>query len=450
MARYDFDLFTIGAGSGGVRASRIAAGYGARVAIAEERFYGGTCVNIGCIPKKLFVYAAEFGEGFADAAGFGWTVGEKHHDWSVLLANKNREIARLNGVYERLLRQSGVEAFEGRAVVIDPNTVSVGGRRVTARHLLIATGSRPRMPVFDGVEHTISSDDVFFLEELPASVIMIGGGYIAAEFATVFHGLGRQATIVHRRGALLRGFDEDLRQTLGQELEKRGIGLRLNTTVTRVERNASGLRVDLSDGGSMDTGLVLCATGRDPNTREMGIEEAGVEIGDDSSIIVDKYSRTSVESIYAIGDCTNRVMLTPVAIAEGMAVADTLFGPGPRALNYENIPSAVFSHPSVATVGLTEEQARKQHGAVDVYKTRFRPLKHTLSGRDEMTFMKLIVDRKTDRVLGCHMVGPDSAEIIQPLAVALNCKATKAQFDATIALHPTVSEEFVTMRQKSA
>ncbi len=450
MARYDFDLFTIGAGSGGVRASRIARGYGARVAIAEERHFGGTCVNVGCIPKKLFVYAAEFSEAFADSAGFGWTVGERRHDWKTLLANKNREIARLNGIYERLLREAGVEIFQGRAVVLDPHTVAVNGRRHTTEHILVACGSRPAMPGFAGVEHALSSDDAFFLEELPASALIVGGGYIAAEFATIFHGLGMRVTIVHRRGAMLRGFDDDVRTVLGEELQKRGLELRLSATVTRLERIASGLRVHLDDGATLDTGLVLCATGRQPNTRAMGLEETGVRLDADAAVVVDKYSRSSVPNIHAIGDCTNRVMLTPVAIAEGMAVADTMFGPAPRAISYENIPSAVFSHPSVGAVGLTEEQARLKYAEVDIYKTRFRPLKHTLSGRDETTFMKLVVDARTQRVLGCHMVGAEAGEIIQGLAIALNCGATKAQFDATIALHPTAAEEFVTMRQKAA
>ncbi|MGO9606672.1 MAG: glutathione-disulfide reductase [Candidatus Binataceae bacterium] len=449
MAIYDFDLFTIGAGSGGVRASRMAGSFGAKVAVAEERYLGGTCVNVGCIPKKLFVYASEFDEGFSDAAGFGWEIGPRRHDWAKLIANKNHEIERLNGVYRRLLTDAGVTIIEDRASVVDAHTVAIGGRKYTAKYILVATGSWPAVPKVPGAEHAITSNEAFFLERRPARVIIVGGGYIAVEFAGIFHGMGIHVTLVHRGAKLLRGFDEDLRDTLGREMSKRGIALHLNSNVSRIEKTDAGVRTHLDDGTVLDADIIMYATGRTPNTRGLGLENAGVKVDDHGAIVVDTYSQSSVPSIYAIGDCTNRIMLTPVAIAEGRAVAETLFNGRPMSVEYAGVPSAVFSQPNLGTVGLTEEQARKRFDKIAVYKSSFRPLKHTLSGRDETTFMKLVVDEKTDRVLGCHMIGTDAGEIIQGLAIALKCNATKAQFDATIGIHPTTAEEFVTMRTAS-
>ena len=449
MAQYDYDLFTIGAGSGGVRASRVSASYGAKVAIAEERYLGGTCVNVGCIPKKLLVYAAHFREDFEDAAGFGWSVGERRVDWNRLIANKNAEIQRLNGVYQKLLEGAGVTIINGRARILDSHTVVVGERRYRARYILVATGSWPTVPNIPGAEHSISSNEAFYLPSLPRRAIIVGGGYIGAEFAGIFHALGVKVTQIYRGRLFLRGFDDDVRETLADEMRKKGVDLRFRTTVEKIEKGQEGLRAKLVDGTVLETDQIMFATGRHPNTSELGLETTGVELNRKGAVAVDDYSRTSVPSIYAIGDCTDRLMLTPVAIAEGRAVAETLFSNNPMRPNYANVPTAVFSLPNVGTVGLTEREARERHGKIDVFRTRFRPLKHTLSGRDEMTMMKLVVDRATDRVLGCHMVGHEAGEIIQGLAVALTCGATKAQFDATIGIHPTAAEEFVTMRSKA-
>jgi glutathione reductase (NADPH) len=446
---YDFDLFTIGGGSGGVRASRMAAAYGAKVAMAEERYLGGTCVNVGCIPKKLLVYASEFSEAFADAAGFGWTLGERGFDWAKLIENKDREIARLNGVYERMLTQAGVKIIRARATIVDPHTVAVGNERFSARYILVATGGWPTKLALPGSELAITSNEAFFLRELPARTILVGGGYISLEFAGIFEGLGSQVTVVHRGPLLLRGFDEDVARALEAEMRKRKVDLRLNTQVESIEKAGRGVRVMLGDGSRVEADLIMFATGRAPNTHGIGLEQAQVALDDEGAVEVDSYSRSSTPSIYAIGDCTNRMQLTPVAIAEGQALAETLFHNNPKSPDYENVPSAVFSQPPIGTVGLTEATARERYGEVDVYRTSFRPLKHTLSGRDEQCFMKLVVDRASGRVVGCHMMGAGAGEIIQGLAVALNCGATKAQFDATVGIHPTTAEEFVTMRTKS-
>lgn len=448
MAQYDYDLFTIGAGSGGVRASRVSASYGAKVAIAEERYLGGTCVNVGCIPKKLLVYAAHFREDFEDAAGFGWTVGERRVDWDRLITNKNAEIQRLNGVYQKLLEEAGVTIINGRARILDPHTVAVGEQRYTAKYILVATGSWPTIPNIPGAEHSISSNEAFYLPSLPPRAIIVGGGYIGAEFAGIFHALGVKVTQLYRGRLFLRGFDDDVRETLADEMRKKGIDLRFRTTVEEIEKGRQGLRAKLIDGTVLEVDQIMFATGRHPNTAGLGLESTGAELNPKGAVVVDDYSRTSVPSIYAIGDCTDRLMLTPVAIAEGRAVAETLFNGNAMRPNYANVPTAVFSLPNVGTVGLTEREARERHGKIDVYRTRFRPLKHTLSGRNEMTMMKLVVDRATDRVLGCHMVGQEAGEIVQGIAVALTCGATKAQFDATIGIHPTAAEEFVTMRSK--
>jgi glutathione reductase (NADPH) len=446
---YDFDLFVIGAGSGGVRASRVAASLGARVAIAEERYLGGTCVNVGCIPKKLLVYASEFSEAFEDSAGFGWTLGERRFDWNTLIANKNAEIARLNGIYENLLINSGVKILRSRARIIDPHTVEAAGQRYTTRYILVATGGWPTVPKIPGAELAITSNEAFFLDRMPDRIIIVGGGYIGLEFAGIFHGLGAQVTVIHRGALFLRGFDDDLRINLATAMRKRGIDLRFETTVTRIDRtDRAEVRATLSQGPALEANLILFATGRAAHTQGVGLEEAGVMLDGVGAVVVDHYSRTSTENIYAIGDVTNRKNLTPIAIAEGRAVAETIFGQRAMRIDYDNVPSAVFSQPPIGTVGLTETEARKLYGEIDIYKSNFRPLKHTVSGRDERTFMKLIVDHKTDRVVGCHMMGTDAGEIIQGLAVALHCGATKAQFDSTIALHPTAAEEFVTMREK--
>ncbi|MGH7834702.1 MAG: glutathione-disulfide reductase [Candidatus Binatia bacterium] len=450
MAEYDYDLFTIGAGSGGVRASRMSAVYGAKVAVAEERKLGGTCVNVGCIPKKLLVYASHFNEDFEDAAGFGWSVGERRFDWANLIANKDKEIERLNGVYKTILENAGVEIIYGTARIIDPRTVIVGDKKFSARYILVATGGRPDIPKCPGFEHAITSNEAFYLPALPRSIVIVGGGYIGVEFAGIFHGMGARVTLVHRRALLLSGFDEDVREVLGREMQKKGIDLRMQTTVERIEKAKDGLRITLANGDILAAEQIMFATGRSPNTAGLGLEQAGVKLNDRSAIIVDGQSRSTTPSIYAIGDCTERRNLTPVAIAEGRALAETLFNRNPMQLSYENIPSVVFSQPNVGTVGLTEAQARERYGKVDVYRASFKPLKHTLTGRDELITMKLVVDSATDRVLGCHMVGPDAGEIIQGLAVALTCGATKAQFDATLGIHPTAAEEFVTMREKAA
>jgi len=446
---YDFDLFTIGGGSGGVRASRIAAGYGAKVGVAEERYLGGTCVNVGCIPKKLLVYASEFGEAFEDSAGFGWNRCRPRFDWRTLVANKDREIERLNGVYESLLTGAGARIIRHRAQLLDAHTVVVDGQQLTARYILVATGSWPTMPPIAGVDLAISSNEAFHLPELPARILIIGGGYIGVEFAGIFHGLGAQVTQVHRGPLFLRGFDDDLRAALAGEMKKRGIDLHFGTVVNRLERTAGGIAAALSNRVELEIDLVMCCTGRHPNSAGFGLEKAGVKLDGNTAIAVNEYSQTSVDNIYAVGDVTNRRNLTPVAIAEGHAVADLLFGGRSRTIDHESVPSAVFSQPPIATVGLTESAARARYGTVEIYKSVFRPLKHTLSGRDERTLMKLVVEPRSGRVLGAHMLGPDAGEIIQGLAIALQCGATKAQFDATIGIHPTAAEEFVTIREKS-
>ena len=450
MSQYDYDLFTIGAGSGGVRASRMSASFGANVAVAEELYLGGTCVNVGCIPKKLLVYASHYGEDFADAASYGWSASEPRFDWTKLIANKNKEIGRLNDVYRKILGDAGVTILDGHAEILDPHAVALDGRKLTARYILVAVGSWPVVPKLPGSEHAITSNEAFHLPSLPKRVVIVGGGYIGVEFAGIFHGLGAHTVQLYRGEAFLRGFDHDIRSTLAAEMLKRGIDLRFNADICRIERRGGTLYATLDDGSTIESDQVLYATGRVPKTLDLGLERAGVKTDLNGAVIVDEYSKSSVDSIYAIGDCTDRMMLTPVAIAEGMALAHTLFNQRPTRPGYLNVPTAVFSTPNCATVGLTEEQARQANFKVDIYKTLFKPLKHTLTGRDERTMMKLVVDQSSDRVLGCHMVGAEAGEIIQGLAVALNCGATKAQFDATIGIHPTAAEEFVTLRAKTA
>jgi glutathione reductase (NADPH) len=448
MAEYDFDLFTIGAGSGGVAASRRAGSYGARVAICEESRVGGTCVIRGCIPKKLLVYSAHFHSDFEDSAGFGWTVEGPGFDWARLIANKNREIDRLNGIYIRLLRDSGVTLLEGRGRVIDPHTVEIAGRTYTARDILVATGSRPSVPLVRGVENVITSNEALELPSLPKRMVIVGGGYIGVEFAGIFSGLGVKVTMVLRGDTVLRGFDDDVRATLTREMQKRGIEVRCETFIEDIERRDGALSLMTRAGETFEADAVMYATGRSPNTEGLGLREAGVEIDGAGAVVVDASSRSTVQSIYAVGDCTNRLNLTPVAIAEGRAVAETLFNSNPIVVDHTNVPTAVFSQPPVGTVGLSERQARAHYDAVDVYVANFKALKHTLSGRDERTMMKLVVDRASQRVVGCHMVGADAPEIVQGFAVAIRCGATKRDFDTTVGIHPSAGEEFLTMRDK--
>jgi len=450
MPEYDYDLFTIGAGSGGVRASRMSAMFGAKVAVAEELYLGGTCVNVGCIPKKLLVYASHYADDFADAASYGWNASAPRLDWARLIANKNREIARLNNVYRKILDEAGVEILDRHAEILDPHTVALDGKKITAKYILVAVGSWPVVPKFPGSQHAITSNEAFYLPSLPNRVIIVGGGYIGVEFAGILHGLGAQTVQLYRGELFLRGFDDDIRITLAGEMRKRGIDVRFGADITQIEKLGDTLHASLTDGRVIEADQILYATGRVPKTLDLGLEKAGVRMKPSGAVAVDEYSKSSVDSIYAVGDCTDRMMLTPVAIAEGMAVANTLFNDKPTRPGYLNVPTAVFSTPNCATVGLTEEQARQANFQVDIYKTSFKPLRHTLTGRDERTMMKLVVDQVSDRVLGCHMVGPDAGEVIQGLAVALNCGATKAQFDATIGIHPTAAEEFVTMRTKTA
>jgi glutathione reductase (NADPH) len=448
VAPYDFDMFTIGAGSGGVASSRRAGAYGARVAICEESRVGGTCVIRGCVPKKFLVYGAQFADAFADSQGYGWRAAPPVHDWAGLIAAKNVEIARLEGVYHRLLRDSGVTLIEGRGKLVDPHTVEVGSKRYSAANILIATGGHPVLPAIPGIEHAITSNEALELGALPRHVVIVGGGYIAVEFAGIFRGLGADVTLVIRGEDLLTGFDDDIRVTLAQELRKRGIEIRSRCQIARIDKRDHGSDVTTHHGEVLSADLVMYATGRRPNTRGLGLAEAGVKLDDVGAVVVDAWSRSSVPNIYAVGDVTDGLNLTPVAIAEGRALAETLFHDNPMKVDHANVATAVFSQPPIGTVGLTEREARKTHGAIDIYRARFQPMKNALSGRQESTMMKLVVDRETDRVLGCHMVGADAPEIIQGLAIAVTCGATKRQFDQTIGIHPTAAEEFVTMRDK--
>jgi glutathione reductase (NADPH) len=446
MAQYDYDLFVIGGGSGGVRAARMASGYGAKVAIAEEYRWGGTCVIRGCIPKKLLVYAAHVHDEIADAAGFGWTIEGAQFSWPKLIENKDKEIARLSRIYVDLLVKSKVAVMEGRARLAAPHTVEIDGKPVTAKYVLVATGGHPERPAIPGIEHSITSNEAFHLPHLPSRVAVVGGGYIACEFAGIFNGLGAETHLLYRGAPVLRGFDDDVRNFVGEGLKKKGIDLRTRTDVAAIEKAGSVLRLQLEGGGTLEVDCVLYATGRIPNTQDLGLETVGVDLNRKGAVAVDGHSRTSVEHIYAIGDCTDRLNLTPVAIKEAMAFSETVFGGRAWVMDHSNVPHAVFSQPPVATVGMTEAAARSEGRKLDIYKANFKPLKATLSGSTERTFMKLIVDRDTQAVIGVHMVGADSAEIIQSLAVAVKMGATKAQFDQTVALHPTAAEEFVTMR----
>jgi glutathione reductase (NADPH) len=430
-----------------VRASRFAASYGARVAVAESGRFGGTCVNVGCIPKKLFAYAAHYREDLEVAKSFGWTLGEPRFDWATLVANKDREIARLNGVYENVLAKAGVAILRERATVLDAHTVEAGGRRHSAKHILVATGSWPQVPPIPGRELAITSNEAFTLAALPRRALVVGGGYIALEFASIFNGLGVETTLAYRGPRLLRGFDADLGAHVSEEMRKKGVVIRLQSNPATLE---PGIRVTYEDASAQEVDLVMFATGRTPNTAGLGLESAGVALDAAGAVAVDEYARSSVPSIHAIGDVTNRLNLTPVATHEGMCLAKTLFRGEPTPVDHATVPTAVFSDPNVATVGHSEQSARERFGAVDVYKSSFRALKHTLGGYEERAFMKLVVDVASQRVVGAHMVGPDAGEIIQGVAIAVKLGATKAQFDATIGIHPTAAEEFVTMREKAS
>ena len=450
MTARDWDLFVIGGGSGGVRAARTAAGFGARVALAEVLHLGGTCVNVGCVPKKLLVHASHHGEALREAHGFGWSLSGEL-DWGALIHNKNVEIERLNGIYGRILDQAGVHVIQGRATVIDPHTVQVGEERFTAEHILVATGSRPWVPPVPGREHGCTSNEVFFLDHLPREVLIVGGGYIGVEFAGIFHGCGSQVTLVHNHHRLLNHFDADLGEHLGQEYARKGIELCMGCHVTALHDLGGGrLRAEFSDADTREADLVLFATGRRPNTSYLGLEEAGVVLDRWGGVVVDAGCTSSVPSIHAVGDVKDGPELTPVALAEGMLVARRLFGGETEAmLDYTNIPTAVFSQPAVASVGLSESQARALVGEVDIYRSSFTPMQHTLTKTGEKSLMKLVVARTDQRVVGLHLVAPDAAEIVQGFAVAMKMGATKQDFDATIGLHPTVAEELVTMRTKA-
>lgn len=447
MENYDYDLFVIGAGSGGVRAARMAAGFGAKVAVAEDRYMGGTCVNVGCVPKKLYVYASEFSKSFSDARNFGWDSARPAFDWPTLRDNKKAEISRLNGIYDRLLAGVNADVIDGRGRIIDPHTVAVGERRFTASRILIATGGWPHIPDFPGSEHAITSNEIFDLDQFPNRLVIVGGGYIAVEFAGIFNGLGAQVTQLYRGPLFLRGFDADIRAHAAREIAKTGVDLRFEVNVESITRGASGLELRLTDGSTLAADAVLYATGRKANLDGLGLENVQVEIGEFGTVVVDGEFRTAEPSIYALGDVTGGMELTPVALAEGMAFARREFGETDQAVDYDFIPTAVFCQPNIGTVGFTEEQARAKFGHIRLFKSTFKPMKHTISGRDEQTFMKLIVDKASDRVVGVHMVGPDAGEIMQGVAIALRAGATKALFDTTIGIHPTAAEEFVTMRE---
>ena len=450
QSSYDYDLFVIGGGSGGVRAGRLAAELGAKVAIAEEYRVGGTCVIRGCVPKKLLVYGSRYEGAFADARNFGWTSEGISFDWPTLIGNVRHEVDRLNGVYTRTLEKAGVRIILDRAVLEDPHTVRLanGDAPISAKTILVSTGGHPMIPKLPGSEHLISSNECFQLEELPASIAIVGAGYIGMEFASIFAGLGVHVTVLHRGDQVLRNFDADLRDGLAEAMRKRGIDIRINTETASIERENGGYRVHFKRGDSLHAGLVMAATGRLPNTMGLGLDKAGVDLGWNGHVVVDEFSRSSVANIYAVGDVTDRVNLTPVAIHEATAFAETVFNDRATPVDHAMIPTAVFSDPEIGTVGMSRELAREMGHVVDIYKIAFRPLKYTLAGRDEKMLMKLVVDMATDKVLGCHILGPDAAEIVQMAAIALKMGATKAQFDMTMALHPSAAEELVTLRHK--
>ncbi len=452
MSNYDYDLFVIGAGSGGVRAARMAAGFGAKVAVAEDQYMGGTCVNVGCVPKKLYVYASQFSDAWRDAQGFGWSPSAPSFDWSVLRDNKKTEISRLNGIYVNLLENAGAEIYHARAKITGPNTVDVGGKTVTAERIVIATGGWPFVPEFPGSEHAITSNEVFDLDEFPKRVLVVGGGYIAVEFAGIFQGLGSDTRLMYRGELFLRNFDQEIREFVATEIARKGVNLDFNSNIERIEKQADGsLLATLIDGSTLETDMILYATGRKPNLYNLGLENVNVELDAKGYVAVDQNFQTSENNIYALGDVIGGAELTPVALAEGMALARHLYHADYQDkdcdMDYESIPTAVFCQPNIGTVGLSEEQAREKYGAIKVFTSSFRALKNTISGSEERTLMKLLVDQASDRVIGVHMVGPDAGEIIQGIAIAIKAGATKAVFDGTIGIHPTAAEEFVTMRE---
>ncbi|HTY68609.1 MAG TPA: glutathione-disulfide reductase [Alphaproteobacteria bacterium] len=445
MAEFDYDLFTIGAGSGGVAGSRRAATYGAKVAIAESVRVAGTCVLRGCVPKKLLVYGVHFADELEDAAGYGWSIGAHSLDWAKLVQAKDKEIDRLHGIYIKMLKDTGVEIIDGWAEITGPNTVRVNGRTIRARNILIATGGKPEKPAIPGIEHAITSNEALDLKALPKRMVIVGGGYIAVEFAGIFAAAGVEVTEIIRADAILRGFDGDVRSHLTAEMTRRGIAIKPGVRIARIDKTGQGYRLTSDSGETFDTDLVMYATGRVPNTSGMGLEKVGVQLNKRGAVAVDEWQQTTVPGIYAVGDCTDRINLTPVAIAEARAVAETLFNRNPLQMDHGTVPSAVFSQPPVGTVGLSEEAAR-QIGPIDVYRATFRPMKFVLPNRDEKAMMKLVVDRETNKVVGAHMVGPDAPEIIQGLAIGVKAGLTKAQWDRTVAIHPTAAEEFVLMR----
>jgi glutathione reductase (NADPH) len=448
---YDFDLFVIGAGSGGIATARRAAEYGAKVGIAEFDRLGGTCVNRGCVPKKLMVYASHFPELFSDAEGYGWSAVKSSLDWEKMITAVNNEVNRLNGIYQRMLDNSQVEVLEGYGKFIDAHTIVVGERQITADKILIAVGGHPTKPNIVGIEHAMTSDDIFQMKTQPKRMVILGGGYIGTEFACIMNGLGTEVTQITRGDMILRGFDDDLRNEIQQGMSNHGVKIYNNTQIIGIEKDGEGIKVKVrKDGETEDTVVVdavsLAALGRKPNTQNLGLENTKVKLNK-GAVVVDKYSRTDEENIYAVGDCTDTINLTPVAINEGRAFADTVFGGKSRTMSYENVPTAIFTTPEAATVGLTEAEAREKYGdAVKIYRSRFRPMYYTLPGKEEKTMMKLVVDQNTDQVLGAHMVGTSAAEIIQGIAIAIKMGATKANFDATVGIHPSSAEEFVTMR----
>ena len=447
MSAYDFDLFVIGAGSGGVRASRMAASFGAKVAVAEDTYLGGTCVNVGCVPKKLFVYGSQVPEEVQGAAGYGWDIAEPKFDWPTLRDNKTKEIQRLNGIYGNLLKNAGVELIDGRATIVDPHTVSVNGKNYSAERILVATGGWPTYPDIPGAEHMISSNEAFYLDEFPQRVMVLGGGYIAVEFAGIFNGLGAKTELIYRGPLFLRGFDKEIREFTAKEVAQKGVQLTFDTNIESIEKLPSGeLKVKLTDSSERVVDCVMAATGRTPKIEGLGLENTAVQINKNGTLAVNDDYQTDEPSIYAIGDVIGGLELTPVALAEGMALAKTLYNNQPTKVDYDNIATAVFCQPNIATVGLTEEQALERGLRVRVYCSSFRPMKNTLSGSPERMLMKLLVDDSNDKVIGCHMVGHEAGELIQGLAVAIKAGATKSDFDATIGIHPTAAEEFVTMR----
>jgi glutathione reductase (NADPH) len=450
MSGYDFDYFVIGAGSGGVRSARIARSHGATVAIAEETYMGGTCVNVGCVPKKLFSYAAQFQHNFEDAVGFGWDKATPGHDWSTLVKNKDSEIKRLNNIYRNMLEKQDIKILDGRARIVDEHTVSVNDKTYTADKILIAVGGTPTLPDHNGVEHAITSNEVFYLKDFPKDILIVGGGYIALEFASIFQNLGSNVTLFYRRDLFLRGFDTDVRMALRDEMIKQGVNIIFNSpAITDIDKIDDRLKVTLDNGEALETDQVLYAIGRKPLTEDLGLENVNIETDEAGAIKINEAYQTSVANIYAVGDVTNRINLTPVALNEGHVLADHLFNTSDRKLSYDNIATAVFTIPPLATCGLTEEQALPKYKKLRIYQSSFRPMKYTMSGRDEKTLMKLVVDDASDKVVGAHMMGVDTPEMMQAISIAMNMDATKADFDRTVGIHPTSAEEFVTMRSVS-